>query len=59
MKQLKPYEGIIEIIKIENTGDNADQIGTLTAWALKYQRQVNGKPRQRPPSVGGKILLNF
>jgi hypothetical protein len=33
---MKQYEGIIEITKIENTGDNADQIGTLTARFVRY-----------------------
>jgi hypothetical protein len=36
MKALKQYEGIIEITKIENTGDNADQIGTLKARFVRY-----------------------
>ena len=36
MEPLQPYEGIIEITKIENTGDNADQIGTLTARFVRY-----------------------
>ena len=33
---MKPYEGIIEITKIENTGDNAAQIGTLKARFVRY-----------------------
>lgn len=33
---MKQYEGIIEISKIENTGDNADQIGTLTGRFVRY-----------------------
>jgi hypothetical protein len=30
------FEGIIEITQIENTGDNTDQIGTLTARFVRY-----------------------
>jgi hypothetical protein len=33
---MKQYEGIIEMPKIENTGDNADQIGTLKARFVRY-----------------------
>lgn len=36
MEALKTYEGIIEITKIENTGENADQIGTLKARFVRY-----------------------
>ena len=36
MKPVKPYEGIIEITKIENTGENTDQIGTLKAQFVRY-----------------------
>ena len=33
---MKQYEGIIEMPKIENTGNNADQIGTLKARFVRY-----------------------
>jgi hypothetical protein len=36
MDALKTYEGVIEITTIENTGDNAAQIGTLTARFVRY-----------------------
>lgn len=36
MDNSKIYEGIIEITKIENTGDNAAQIGTLKARFVRY-----------------------
>ncbi len=36
MEDLTPYEGIIEITKVENTGDNTAQIGTLTARFVRY-----------------------
>jgi hypothetical protein len=36
MEKLKTHEGIIEITKIENSGDNAATIGTLTARFVRY-----------------------
>ena len=36
MENPKTYEGIIEITKIENSGDNAAKMGTLTARFVRY-----------------------
>jgi hypothetical protein len=36
MEGLTPHEGIIEITKIENSGNNATEIGTLTARFVRY-----------------------
>jgi hypothetical protein len=33
---MNEFEGIIEITQIENTGENTDQIGTLTARFVRY-----------------------
>jgi hypothetical protein len=36
MKELHPYEGIIEITKIKNTGNNARKIGTVKSRFVRY-----------------------